>query len=67
MSMVKNYVIIRLRLILDRFTRSYNTLDDPSSRVCIPNETEGLNLYVVNMITGINKLKKINKAYILQM
>ena len=65
--MVKNYVIIRLRLILDKFTRSCNTLDDPSSRVCVPNGTEGLNLYVVNMITGINKLKKINKAYILQM
>ena len=31
------------------------TLDDLSNRVCVPNETEDLNLHVVNMITGTNE------------
>ena len=40
---------------LDRCAGSCNTLDDLSSRVCIPDETEDLNLHVFNMITGINE------------
>ena len=53
---------------LDRCTRSFNTLNDLSNRVCVPNETEYLNLSVFNMFTGINKsIKNIKKAYIMQM
>ena len=45
---------------------SCNTLDDLSSRVFVPNETEDLSLHVFNMITGINESKNINKMYIVQ-
>ena len=31
-----------------------NTLNDLPNRVCVPNETEDLNLSIFNMITGIN-------------
>ena len=31
-----------------------NTLNDLPYRVCVPNETEDLNLSIFNMITGIN-------------
>ena len=33
----------------NRCAESYDTLDDLSSRVCNPNETEDLNLHVFNM------------------
>ena len=46
---------------LDRCTGSCNTLDDLSSRICVPNETEDLNLHVFNMITGINESKGLTK------
>ena len=39
---------------LDRYFGSCNTLNDLSNKICIPNETEDLNLSVFNMITGIN-------------
>ena len=39
---------------LDRYFGSCNTLNDLSSKICITNETEDLNLSVFNMITGIN-------------
>ena len=51
---------------LDRCAGSCNTLDDLSSRVYVPNETEDLSLHVFNMITGINESKNINKMYIVQ-
>ena len=44
---------------LDRCAGSYNTLFDLSIRVCVPNETEDLNLHV--FITRINKLKTLIK------
>ena len=44
---------------LDRCAGSYNTLDDLSNNVCVPNETEDLNLHVFNMIKGINKSRKL--------
>ena len=44
---------------LDKCTGSYNTLDGLSSRVCVQNETENLNLHVFNMITGINEAKTL--------
>ena len=32
-----------------------NSLDNLSNKVCVPNETEDLNLHVLNMITRINE------------
>ena len=46
---------------LDRRVGSCNTLSDLSSKVCIPNKTEDLNLRVFNLITGINKSKTLTK------
>ena len=40
---------------------SCNTLNDLSNEVYVPNKTEGLNLSVFNMITGINKSKTLTK------
>ena len=46
---------------LDRCVGSCNTLIDLSSKVCVPNETQDLNLSVFNMITRINELKTLTK------
>ena len=46
---------------LDRCVGTCNTLDDLSNNVCVPNETEDLNLYVFNMITGINESRTLAK------
>ena len=40
---------------LDKCVWSSNTITDLSSKVCIPNKTEDLNLRVFDMITGINE------------
>ena len=40
---------------------SFNILDDLSSRVCVTNETEDLNLHVFNMTTRINESKTLPK------
>ena len=42
---------------LDRCVGSCNTLNDLSSKVCVPNKTEDLNLSVSNMTSGINEWK----------
>ena len=42
---------------LDRCNESCNTLDDPSSRTYVPDETEYVNVNVFNMITRINYAK----------
>ena len=46
---------------LERCVVSFNTLNDLSNKVCIPNKTEDLNLSVFNMITGINESKTLIK------
>ena len=46
---------------LDHFVGSCNNLIDLSNKVFIPNKTEGLNLSVFNMITGINESKTLAK------
>ena len=46
---------------LDRCARSYNTLDDLSNKVCVPNETEDLNFHVFNMIIEINESRTLAK------
>ena len=37
----------------------FNTLNDLSNEVCVPNKTEDLNLSVFNMITGIKESKTL--------
>ena len=44
---------------LDRCAGSWNTLDGLSSRVCVQNETENLNVHVLNMITEIKEAKSL--------
>ena len=46
---------------LGRCVGSFNTLNDLSKKVCVPNTMEDLNLGVFNMITGINKSKTLTK------
>ena len=40
---------------LGKCVGSCNTLNDLSSKICVPNKTEDLNLSVFNTITGINE------------
>ena len=61
MSIVKNYVKYSFVLNLDRCAGSCSTLDYLSSRVCVPNATEDLNLHVFNMITKTNKWRILTK------
>ena len=42
---------------LDRCVGSCNTLNDVFDKVCVPNETQDLNLSMFNIITGINESK----------
>ena len=46
---------------LDRWVGSFNTFNDLSNKLCVPNKTEDLNLSVFNMITGINESKALTK------
>ena len=46
---------------LDRCVVNCNTLNKLSNKVCIPNETEDLNLSVFNMTTGIYESKTLTK------
>ena len=46
---------------LDRCVGRCNTLNELSNKVCVPNETEDLNISVFNMIIGINELKNITR------
>ena len=47
---------------IDRCNGSFNTFDDPSGRICVPNKTEDINLNVFNMVTRINKPKLLKKT-----
>ena len=46
---------------LDRCAGSCNTINDLSNKVCVPNNTEDLNLIMFNMITGIKESKTLIK------
>ena len=46
---------------LDRCVASCKTLNGLSNKVCVPNETEDLNLSVFNMITGIYESNTLTK------
>ena len=48
---------------LDTCIGNFNTLSDLSNKVCIWNKTEGLNLPVFDMITGIIHRKKFTFIY----
>ena len=50
-----------LAVKLDRCVGSFNTLNDLSNKVCVPNKTEDLNLSIFNMITGINESKTLTR------
>ena len=45
---------------LDRCVGSCN-INELSNKICVPNETENLNLSVLNMITGINESKMLRR------
>ena len=40
---------------------SFNTVNNWSNKVCVPNKTENLNLSVFNIITGLNRSKALRK------
>ena len=46
---------------LERCNGSYNTIDHPSSGICVPNKIEYVNLSVFNMITRKKELKTLTK------
>ena len=46
---------------LDRCVGSCNILNDLSNKVCVPNNTEDLNLSIININTGINESKTLTK------
>ena len=43
---------------LGRFDESFNKIDDPSGKICVPNKTEDVILKAFNMIKGINESKR---------
>ena len=49
------------RVSLDRCNESCNTVDDLSSRICVSNKAEDVNLNVFNVITRINESKTLTK------
>ena len=51
---------------LARCNRSFNILDDLSSRICVLNKKEDVNLNVFNMITKINESKALKKTHFMQ-
>ena len=46
---------------IDGCVGSYNTLNDLSNKVCVPNKIKQLNLSVFNIITGINESITLTK------
>ena len=51
----------QLAVNLDMCVGSCNILDGLSNRVCVPNETEDLNLHVFCMTQGINESRALAK------
>ena len=54
-------------VILGRCIGSCNSLTDLSNKICVPNETEDLNLGLFNMVTRINESKTLTRHIIMQM
>ena len=61
MNTVKDFDTINLWLNKIDIMKSFNTLNDLSNRVCVPNKTEDLDLSVFNIITGINESKTLTR------
>ena len=48
-------------LKLDRFVEIFNTVNDLSNKVCVPDKLEDLNVRVFSVITWINESKILTK------
>ena len=53
--------LLSVAVKLDRCLESCITLNYLSIKVCVSNKTEGLNIHVFNIITGINESKILTK------
>ena len=53
MNAVLYYYLFAVKL--DRCVGSCNNLNNLFNKVCVPNKTEDLNIYVLNIITGKNE------------
>ena len=60
MNIVKKFTTIHFRLNQIDALKVVILLD-LSNKVCVPNKTDGLNISVFNMITGINESKILTK------
>ena len=61
MNTVKKFRYYPFAVKLDECVGSCNTLKDLSNKLCVPYNTEDLNLNVFNMITRINVSKTLTK------
>ena len=56
-------------VLVNKCSGSYNTLDDPMAKMCVPNITERVNMKVYNFLIGLMKLvmcygMKVVNAYV---
>ena len=52
-------MLIFILISVDRWNRSYNTVDDLPVKLCAPNKIKDVNVKVCNIITRINKSKTL--------
>ena len=52
---------------LDRCVVSFNTCNDLSNKVCVPNKRKDFFLRLFSMITGKKLIDNMRKSYIMQM
>ena len=50
-----------LAVKLDRYVGSWNTFNDLSNKVCVPNKTEDVNTHIFNVMARINESKILTK------
>ena len=50
-----------LVISLDRYTGSWNSLDDSFAKICVSNKTKDVNVKVFNIITKLNEEKTLLK------
>ena len=46
---------------MNRYDSTGNTAEDPFRTICVPNEIEGVNLKVLNIIKGTNESRALPK------
>ena len=51
------------KVSLDRCNGSFNTLDDPSSKICVSNKANDVNLNVFDMTARTNQLKQYQNIF----